>query len=152
MQSPRDGARYDPKMAPQPSSRPTLDRCGAFASGLCVTHCLVCGLAPGLIAGLGLGVVISEDFELGLSVLAVLITSAALVFGWRKHGSLAAAGLLGLGITGIVAARAAGMSGFEEMGETVGILGGLALVVGHFVGMRAQKRCCEACPANAGRA
>lgn len=87
------------------------DRIGAVASALCAVHCALTALAPALLVGLGLGMWMSHELELGLTVVAVLFGLASLRMAWRAHKSPAVLAVLVLGIGGLVGARAQEMVG-----------------------------------------
>jgi len=81
------------------------DRLGSFASSLCALHCAVCGLLPVAFTALGLGFLLNSEVEWILSITAIVLGLGALVLGWRQHRSLKVAGLLAIGIVGIIASR-----------------------------------------------
>ena len=87
------------------------DRIGAVASALCAVHCALTALAPALLVALGLGMWMSHELELGLTVVAVLFGLASLRMAWRAHKSPAVLAVLVLGIGGLVGARAQEMAG-----------------------------------------
>jgi hypothetical protein len=82
-----------PDLPPDPApdhsglERASLDRAGAWASGLCAIHCAAVALAPGLLVALGLGGALSHEFEWATTGAAVLIGVLAGVQGYRSHGS-----------------------------------------------------------------
>ena len=108
-------------------------------STLCITHCLLCGLAPGLFTALGLGALLGHEAEWGFTLVAVAIALVALTLGWRRHRSTPVAALISVGVVGLLLARV--LEGGEQ-GEYLGVLSGLALVGGHLLSLRAA-RCCE---------
>lgn len=86
------------------------DQIGALASSVCAVHCALCAAAPAAFAALGLGVWLSHEMELGLTIVAVIFGTAALGMGWRRHKSPMVAGLLTLGIVGLLLSRVQEMS------------------------------------------
>jgi len=94
-----------------PGGTDGLDRAGAVASSLCAAHCAVCALLPAAFGALGMGVLLGHEAEWVFTLIAVVFAAGALVLGWRRHRSIRVAGLLGLGIVGLLASRGL------EMGE-----------------------------------
>jgi hypothetical protein len=82
-----------------------LDRFGAAASSVCAVHCAMCAFLPAAFGALGLGALMGHEAEWAFTLVAVAFGSATLVFGWRRHRSKYVAGLLALGLTGLLAAR-----------------------------------------------
>jgi len=81
------------------------DRVGAIASSLCALHCAICALAPFILTGLGLGVLLSHEAEWGLTLGAITFGIGAMYLGWRKHRSAVVMGILAVGIVGLLTAR-----------------------------------------------
>jgi hypothetical protein len=81
----------------------------------------MCTAAPAVFTALGLGAWLSHEFELGLTLVAVLFGVVALRMEWRHHRSPVVLGLLLLGIAGLL------------------------LCVGHILNLRATRRCRRAC-------
>ena len=90
------------------------DRFGAVASTLCALHCAVCALAPAALGAMGLGVLLSQSAELGLSLIAILFGLGALTFAWRLQRSRRIVGLLAMGIIGLVISRGIEMGGAHD--------------------------------------
>lgn len=82
-----------------------LDRLGAIASSLCAAHCAVCALLPMAFGALGFGFLLGHEAEWMFTMVAVTFASCALFLGWRRHRSGVVAGLLILGIVGLLASR-----------------------------------------------
>ena len=112
------------------------DRVGAFASTMCAVHCAACAVAPAVFGLIGLELLASQQAEWGLTAFAVFFAAGALALGWRRHRSALVAGALALGMAGLIAARG--------MGSTLGLMGGLFLVLGHALNIRACRACKEA--------
>ncbi|MEC7986906.1 MAG: MerC domain-containing protein [Myxococcota bacterium] len=82
-----------------------IDRFGTVASSLCALHCAICALLPAALGALGLGLLLSQEAEWIFTVIAIFFALGALLFSWRRHRSYAVAGLLSLGIVGLLASR-----------------------------------------------
>jgi len=76
-----------PDAPPTSTSETKLDKAGAWASALCAAHCAIVAVAPGLLMAVGLGGLMSHEFEWIITTVAVLIGLLAGVQGYRKHGS-----------------------------------------------------------------
>ena len=81
------------------------DRFGVVASALCAAHCAICGVMPAVFAAFGLGFLLSHEVEWFLVLVAVLVGCVALNLAWQTHRSYKVAGLLVLGIVGLLASR-----------------------------------------------
>lgn len=82
-----------------------VDRLGAVASSLCAVHCVVCALLPAVFGALGLGFMLGHEAEWMFTLLAVIFAGIALLHGWRRHGSVHVAGMLAVGIVGLLVSR-----------------------------------------------
>ena len=87
------------------------DRWGTVASSVCALHCAVCALLPAALAGLGLSALLSQKAEWGFTLVAVALGLVALVLGWRVHRSRRVAGLLIVGVLGLLSSRVLEMGG-----------------------------------------
>lgn len=133
-----------------------LDKVGAYASAICAVHCLLTGVALGLLSIIGLGFIGSLPAEIGFISVAVLIGSWAIVHGMRKHHSIIPAMIFVFGIACIAVSHFAlphhhvanEPSSAAHVASTVfAVLGGLSLVSFHLVNLRLQKGCaCGHCP------
>ena len=133
-----------------------FDRMGTVASSLCAVHCAICAFLPAIFSGLG-GFLIGHTAEWVFTLVAVALALVALVLGFRKHRSSKVAGLLGLGILGLLTARVIEMNteqgcAHHDHGETVsllgpgvGILAGVILLFGHVMNIRRSRECKEEC-------
>ena len=82
------GGRMIADLPPDPPTESSrLDQAGTLASALCVIHCIVVALAPSLLVGMGLGGVMSHEFEWIATGTAVIIGLLAGIQGYRNHGS-----------------------------------------------------------------
>ena len=89
----------------EPQNNERIDQAGAVASTLCAIHCAICALLPAVFGALGLGMLLSQTAEWAFTLVAVSIAAGALVLSWRQYRSVAVAGLLSLGIVGLLASR-----------------------------------------------
>ena len=89
----------------EPQNNERVDQAGAVASTLCAIHCAICALLPAAFGALGLGMLLSQTAEWAFTLVAVSIAAGALVLSWRQYRSIAVAGLLSLGIVGLLASR-----------------------------------------------
>lgn len=97
-----------PTSGPHRSER--LDRLGAVASGLCAAHCAICASLPAAFGAVGLGALLSHEAEWAFTLVAVMLGAGASLASWRRYRSIPVAGLLILGIVGLLAARGLEMS------------------------------------------
>ena len=89
----------------EPQNNERIDQAGAVASTLCAIHCAICALLPAVFGALGLSMLLSQTAEWAFTLVAVSIAAGALVLSWRQYRSVAVAGLLSLGIFGLLASR-----------------------------------------------
>jgi hypothetical protein len=129
-------------------SRETLDKLGMCASALCAVHCLVTGVALGLISAFGLGFLGSRLADVAFLGLAVLIGGFAIWHGRRRHGSSRPAAIFCLGLALVVV----GHFGFGHNHGTGGaatlfsVAGGLAFVAFHILNIRMGASGMVRCP------
>ena len=83
----------------------SIDRFGAVASSLCALHCAICALLPAAFGVLGLGMLLNQEVEWMFTMIAVSFAFVALVLVIRQNRSYAVAGLLCLGIIGLLTSR-----------------------------------------------
>ena len=101
----------------EPQNNERVDQAGAVASTLCAIHCAICALLPAAFGALGLGMLLSQTAEWAFTIVAVSIAFGALVLSWRQHRSIAVAGLLSLGIVGLLASRVLEMGSDHHHGD-----------------------------------
>lgn len=101
----------------EPQNNERVDQAGAVASTLCAIHCAICALLPAAFGALGLGMLLSQTAEWAFTLVAVSIAAGALVLSWRQYRSVAVAGLLSLGIVGLLASRVLEMGSDHHHGE-----------------------------------
>ena len=94
-----------------------VDRFGAVASSLCALHCAICALLPAAFGALGLGMLLSPKVEWIFTLIAVTFAFVALVLVLRQKRSYTVAGLLSLGIIGLLASRGLEMGSEHHHGE-----------------------------------
>ena len=115
------------------------DKVGAFASTVCAVHCVLTGLALGLLSVAGLGFVASPAAEAAFFGFAFVLGVAALIHGRRKHHSRVPAAVFALGMVLLTSAHTV----FEETAahHWVSAAGGIALVAFHVLNARLGHRC-----------
>src|SRR5476649_1769617 len=82
--------------------RVNLDKVGACASGICAVHCLVTGVALGVLSVMGLSWFGSVTTDVIFLTVTLSIASLAIFTGIRRHRSLVPATLFFLGVSAIV--------------------------------------------------
>lgn len=126
-----------------------LDRIGAVASALCAVHCLVTGVALGLLSIVGLGFLGSPQAEAGFFLTTVTVGTAALVHGRRRHHSIIPALIFVAGLACLLTSHFVfgHDSGKPSIAPTIlNVLGGLSLVLFHVTNQRLQHGCsCTGC-------
>jgi len=125
-----------------------LDKVGAYASAICAVHCVLTGLALGLLSVLGLGFIGSPGAELGFVTVAVIVGIGAGIHGFRQHRSLIPLSLFAVGISALAASHF--LFGHPANGHAPSVGGamlsataGLCLVTFHVVNQRmiSSSRC-----------
>ena len=127
-----------------------LDKVGACASALCAVHCVLTGVALGLMSSLGLGFFGSLWVDAVFVLTAVVVGAVALRHGIKRHGSFVPALFYILGLVAIVIAH------FEDfshgwpvhehhhhgiMPTVMSVIGGLSFVMFHVLNLRLAHRC-----------
>lgn len=138
--------------------RSNLDRLGACASAICAVHCVLTGLAFGLLSVSGLAFLDNEVWDLTFVGFALVLGLWAVWHGLQKHHSILPALVFGVGIACIIAGnfvvKHTHHSGVPEAfwdhySHTVlMVVGGLSLVGFHTANLWLQKHggCgCEGC-------
>lgn len=115
---------------PPPTYESWVDRLGIWLSGLCMIHCLA---TPVLLLMLPMfSMSKSEWVHIVLALVLPIVTLAAFVPGYRRHGDHA---IIGLGIVGLILIAFAAFDPFKVLNEitesAVTTFGGLALITGH---------------------
>lgn len=139
------------------ASRLNFDRIGTYASAICAVHCLLTGVAIGLLSVAGLGMFGSIWADIAFLSVAVAIALIAIVHGHRRHHSIIPAQIFVLGLVFIVIGHFVvrhthGGVGHTDMdwdqvvSTSTSVLGGLCLVLFHVVNQRMQHKCgCTHC-------
>lgn len=121
------------------------DKVGACASAICAVHCVLTGVALGLLSSLGLGFFGNIWVDVIFVVIAIVVGAVAMWHGIRRHGSYVPA-LFYLG--GLVSVMLAHFEDFSHgipvhaehhHGLATGILsavGGLCFVTFHVCNLR----------------
>ncbi|CAM2066667.1 MerC domain-containing protein [Sulfidibacter corallicola] len=124
-----------------------LDQFGVVASTACALHCMILGLAPVALATSGLGALFGHEAEWAFSLSAGLLALLAAAFGFRAHGSVRVVAILLGGTTALIVSRFLEEWGVHGFGTVIGIFGGLGLVSGHFLNLKARRdcECCSTC-------
>lgn len=137
-----------------PGTRINMDKLGALASAVCAVHCLLTGVALGLLSVAGLGFVGSLATDAVFLVVALTVGTAAIVHGIRKHHSAVPAlifvGGLAMFLMGHFAFGHSHVEGpwswQRTMQVALSVAGGLCIVLFHVVNLRLQKSCgCDHC-------
>jgi len=131
-------------------ARWNLDRVGAYASAICAVHCVISGLALGLLSVVGLGFIGSPITEAAFYTTAIVVGSWALMHGMRKHRSFLPAIIFGTGMVCLFVSHFVfghGRAGHPSIGGTIlSVVGGLSLVSFHLVNQRLANKChCSHC-------
>ncbi len=150
----------DSGAASEPPAGEQIDRFGAVTSSLCAVHCALGAVLPAALGALGAGFLFGHEAEWVFTLLAVSLAAGALALGWRRHRSVLVAGMLGVGIVGLLASRGLESSegpqdhddatqhsaaeaeehGTHLVATGVGVLAGLTLLGGHVLNIRASRR------------
>lgn len=130
------------------------DKLGAIASAICAVHCLLTGVALGLLSFIGLGFIGSPPAEIAFISIALIVGAWAIFHGVRKHHSWLPAAIFVLGLI-FIALSHFGLPFLNRpnvephhtpMGTAFSVLGGLCLVLFHVVNLRLQRGCsCNSC-------
>jgi hypothetical protein len=129
-----------------------LDKVGACASAVCAVHCLLTGVALGLLSVMGLSFISSPWVDGAFIGTALLVGISAIRHGIKSHKSYVPALFF---ITGLLSIAVGHYSIFAEAAEGhkhvhggsatfFSVFGGLSLVLFHILNLRLQKakRCC----------
>ena len=124
----------------------TLDKVGAFASAACAVHCLLSGVALGVLSILGLGFIGSTTTDIVFMTVTLSIASLAIISGFRKHKSWTPAVIFFAGVVSILMSHLVLDHESKTMimrGVTtlLAVSGGLLLVSFHVVNLRLQRSC-----------
>jgi hypothetical protein len=129
---------------PAVSNRWNWDRIGAFASMACAVHCLLTGVALGLLSVAGLGFVGSLWADLAFIGFALLVGVTAIWHGYRKHHSLVPALVFCLSL-GLIAMAFFAVGERTAWHTVFSVAGGLGLVSFHVLNLRFGHSCRGVC-------
>lgn len=122
------------------------DRLGAGASTVCAVHCVLTGVALGLLSSLGFGFFANPALDYAFIGLAVLVGAIALWHGVKRHGSYVPALFYVAGLGFVLAAHFEDLlhgSGVEHRhGLVLSLLsaaGGLCFVLFHVLNLRLRR-------------
>jgi hypothetical protein len=132
------------------------DRIGAVASAICAVHCLLTGVALGLLSYAGLGFMGSVTADLIFLGVAVSVAVIAIVHGIRKHHSYRPAMVFVLGLISVVlghfvlhhehAANETQLHLADIASTVFSVSGGLCFVIFHVMNLRMAQTCgCKHC-------
>ena len=124
---------------PLPLKANVCDRMGTVASSACAAHCILCSLAPGLLAVLGISWLTGHTAEWGFTLVAICFACVAIAVGRRAHSSPRAVALLGMGAAALLLGRVVEALGLHSIGTGVGLVASAVLVAGHVLGIRASR-------------
>lgn len=127
------------------AARWNVDRIGAYASAICAVHCVLTGVALGLLSVLGLDFIGSPVTEAMFFLTAVVVGSWALIHGMRKHRSAVPGSVFVIGMGCLLVSHFA--FGHGTAGGTIfSVLGGLSLLAFHWLNRRLSHGCnCSHC-------
>ncbi len=129
------------------SQKPWLDKVGACASAICAVHCVLTGVALGLLSSLGLGVFGNLWVDVAFVGIAVGVGALALWHGVKKHGSYIPALFYVGGLVCVIVAHFEDFShGWPVHAEhhhgaittLMSVLGGSCFVLFHVLNLRLQ--------------
>lgn len=135
------------------ASRWNLDKIGAYASAICAVHCVITGLALGLLSVAGLGFIGSPITEAAFYTTAIVVGIWALMHGMRRHKSYLPGAIFIFGMGCLFVSHFVfghGRLGHPSVpGTVLSIAGGLSLVTFHVVNQRLANKChCPHCMEN----
>lgn len=121
-----------------------LDRVGACVSTLCAVHCLLTGLAMGILAVAGLEFLGNPWVEATFIILALSVGTWAMLHGIRRHHSYIPSMVFVTGLAMIVGSHFAGHdSASRPWGTVLAVCGGLSIASFHLLNQRLQHRNCR---------
>lgn len=131
----------------------SIDKIGAVASAVCAVHCLITGLALGLLSVAGFGILGSVVTDLVFLCVALGVGAIAIVHGVRKHHSVLPAlvfllgvGLIAFGHLGFRHVHGGQVESDRILSAVFSIGGAICLVLFHVLNQQLRHRCaCEHC-------
>jgi hypothetical protein len=131
-----------------------FDRIGTIASAICAVHCVITGLAFGLLSVAGLEFLGSIQAEIAFISVALAVGGVAIWHGVKRHHSYRPALLFASGVGLIVLKHFIWKEHVHEAGfhledipsTLVSVAAGACLIGFHIWNMRLQHRCaCDHC-------
>lgn len=134
----------------------SLDRFGAIASAVCAVHCLLTGVALGLLSYAGLGFMGSVTADLIFLGVAVTVATIAIWHGVKKHHSWRPAMVFVFGLACVVmghfvlhhehAVNETEIHMLDIFSTIFSVCGGICFVLFHVMNLRLQHQCgCKHC-------
>ena len=126
--------------------RVNLDKVGAFASAVCAIHCLLSGLALGVLSVVGMGFIGSTTTDIIFLTVTLSVASLAIITGIRRHGSwrpalIFLAGVISIVISHFVLDHESKDVMTRMMTTFFAVAGGVLLVSFHVLNLRLQQQC-----------
>ncbi len=123
-----------------------LDKVGAFASAACAIHCLLSGLALGVLSVVGMGFIGSTTTDIIFLTVTLSVASLAIITGIRRHGSwrpalIFLAGVISIVISHFVLDHESKDVMTRMMTTFFAVAGGVLLVSFHVLNLRLQQQC-----------
>jgi drug/metabolite transporter (DMT)-like permease len=130
-----------------------IDRIGAVASAVCAVHCVLTGIALGLLSYVGLGFMGSPIADAIFLGIAVVIAVIAIVHGVRRHNSYKPAMVFSIGLVMVVLGHfvlhrhsQAGVHQADILSSLFSVSGGMCFVLFHVMNLRMKPACdCRHC-------
>ena len=117
-----------------------LDRTAIILSGLCVVHCLAFPLL--IVAAPFLGQITEGHFHAQMLVVVLPLSTAALAFGFRRHGN---SKIVATGVVGMLLLLIGATVVHDQFGIVADriftISGALVLAISHWQNSRAGRAC-----------
>jgi hypothetical protein len=124
----------------------SIDRVGAIASAICAVHCVITGLALGLLSYAGLGFMGSPVADAAFLGVAVSIASIAIYHGRKVHHSYLPAAVFTLGLVSVVIGHFILPHDGSKLSTVFSVAGGLCFVGFHLLNMKMAATCgCDHC-------
>lgn len=128
----------------------TLGKVGSGLSFACAIHCMAMPLLLTILPIIGMGFVCNGLFDLTLILLAVLLSSANLCWGFRKHNKMSPVLILSFGTMLFMLAQNSHYVLFRHHHLIVSIIAGLCFLIANKLNAnlcRSCKKCEHSCEA-----
>lgn len=116
------------------------DRIGMLGSALCALHCALFPVLIALVPSLGLGQVVSVDFDQAFTIFATVLGITMLGLGWRRHRALQAWMVLIPGLALVWWGSFSGLHTHSLEHVLIMVCGGLAIAAAHLINLRLNHR------------